>query len=154
MSGLRSTDNANSDMESFETAIQVLHSMRDNGNFAATEFSQNLDGVKYHLDIFLEERGQSQPRVGENISNEINTQPDVVQNSISGGGYAAPVPENDMAFFLRNPSRGFTTEMAFLEPTMQAFLAQSDLDLGHLQNPVDLATGDASSFYFWANTPQ
>ena len=47
---------------------------------------------------------------------------------------------------LHDASGGFTTEMAFLEPTMQDFLAQSDFDLG-LLNPVDTFLNDAESLY-------
>lgn len=37
MSILKCPENAASDTESYETAVQVLYSMRDIGNFAATE---------------------------------------------------------------------------------------------------------------------
>lgn len=48
---------------------------------------------------------------------------------------------------LRNSACGITTEMAFLEPTMQDFLAQSDFDLG-LLNSVDMPSNDARASYF------
>ncbi|KAL4806408.1 fungal-specific transcription factor domain-containing protein [Aspergillus unguis] len=46
----------------------------------------------------------------------------------------------------RDLAGGFTTAMAFMEPTMQDFLAQSDLDLG-LLNPVETFMDDAENLY-------
>ncbi|KAL3467400.1 fungal-specific transcription factor domain-containing protein [Aspergillus heterothallicus] len=46
----------------------------------------------------------------------------------------------------RDLNGGFTTAMAFMEPTMQDFLAQSDLDLG-LLNPVDAFMNNAENLY-------
>jgi hypothetical protein len=60
-------------------------------------------------------------------------------------------PGSGINLSMRNASSGFTTEMAFLQPTMQAFLEQSDFDLG-VFNPDHMA-GDASSMYLWP-TPQ
>lgn len=43
---------ASSDIELFETAIQVLHCMSGNGNFAAAELFQNLNEVKQCLQSY------------------------------------------------------------------------------------------------------
>ena len=49
-------ENANNDMEAFETAASVLHCMSDNGNFAAKEFVGNLHQVKLCLQTYKEGR--------------------------------------------------------------------------------------------------
>jgi hypothetical protein len=50
------------------------------------------------------------------------------------------------SFPARDTVSGYTTEMAFLEPTMQDFLAQSDIDLG-LLHPVDTFLNEAENLY-------
>lgn len=57
-----------------------------------------------------------------------------------------PPIHNGNGIPLHDAPGGFTTAMAFLEPTMQDFLAQSDFDLGML-NPVDTFLNDAESLY-------
>jgi hypothetical protein len=64
-----------------------------------------------------------------------------------------PAPNESLAthgqtygFPARDTVSGYTTEMAFLEPTMQDFLAQSDIDLG-LLHPVDAFFNEAENLY-------
>lgn len=156
MSSLISSKKTSNDMESFETASQVLHYMSSNGNFAAAEFVQNLEEVKRCLENYLN-RGERQVGSGSEGLTVIAADTAIM---LPASSLVSQEMENgfptaqgiEMGLPARNASNGFTTEMAFLEPTMQAFLEQSDLDLGVL-NPADMAASDSSSMYFWP-TPQ
>lgn len=157
MSSLISSENATRDTEAFETAVQVLQCMSGNGNFAAAEFFQNLKEVKQCLSAYRDGKGRPRGSGSDSLTSVTSARNDF----IAGSAPVSQTMENTnfpialgsgMNLSMRNGSGGFTTEMAFVEPTMQAFLEQSDLDLGVL-NPADLSTGDASSLYFWS-TPQ
>ncbi|OJJ47978.1 hypothetical protein ASPZODRAFT_151389 [Penicilliopsis zonata CBS 506.65] len=143
---------APSDLAAFETALEVLRSVSANGNLAALEFFHNLEQVRACLGTYREERRNSG-------SARHNAKGHAAAAIGPGGVRASPVPsprgstttnppELDMAHALApvNPFSGFTTEMAFLEPTMQNFLAQSDFDLG-LMHPMDSLMNDAESLY-------
>ncbi len=146
MSSLISSENATSDMEAFETAAQILRCMSGDGNLAASEFSRNLDEIKVSLEIYKSRRegnGDEEARLGITDSTLSLTAENGDNSTTFGSGLNAS---------MRNAPGGFTTEMAFLEPTMQSFLAQSDFDLG-LLNPSELSGDASSSLYFW-NTPQ
>ena len=152
MSSLIFSKDATSDMESFETAVQVLHCMSGNGNFAATEFFQNLNEVKQCLQSYRDGRGGSQQSVGSfpmDSGMNFMTGSEPIPPPITNGSLEGP--GSVMNLSMRTASSGFTTEMAFLQPTMQVFLEQSDFDLSAF-NPDDMA-GDASSIYLWP-TPQ
>ncbi|KAK0128772.1 hypothetical protein ONS95_000723 [Cadophora gregata] len=146
MSSLISTENAMSDMEAFETAAQVLQCMSGDGNLAASEFSRNLDEIKLSLEIYKGRRDDTntdETRVGL---------PDSTFSIAAENGDISTNFASGTSASMRNAPGAFTTEMAFLEPTMQSFLAQSDFDLG-LLNPAELSGDASSSLYFW-NTPQ
>jgi hypothetical protein len=201
------------DMTGFDSALDLLRSMTENGNLAAAEFYHNLEQVKVCLDSF---RGVS---IGRNEGNNNDTQPDMAAAGSTGGGGSggvapphtlghapglaraapasvcrsgkipslissvaatpsglhalpttAPTPlgtissatPNELlathvqtghsqaadlySFPARDTVTGYTTEMAFLEPTMQDFLAQSDIDLG-LLHPVDAFFNEAENLY-------
>lgn len=174
------------DMSGFDSALDLLRSMTENGNLAAAEFYHNLEQVKACLDTY---RGNVS---GEPRRNEGGQEGNANSSTY---GIAAPVPapdpspnmvpissmlaassttlpsalsaasappmmstENDMlagqpshgtdiyALPARDAVNGYTTEMAFLEPTMQDFLAQSDIDLG-LLHPVDTFLNEAENLY-------
>lgn len=183
-----------SDMTGFDSALDLLRSMTENGNLAAAEFYNNLEQVKICLDSY---RGR-ESRVGKSEGVEIGAVHVHDAGASSGGlssspGFAgmsstlAPVTPNSMHGIPLNPSTptpasavpsvqtngplasgtpsqpaqsvsdaycfpvrdtvsGYTTEMAFLEPTMQDFLAQSDIDLG-LLHPVDTFFNEAENLY-------
>jgi hypothetical protein len=155
-----------SDMSAFETALEVLRSLSDNGNLAALEFFQNLDQVKGCIDNYQEERKRSgrnrkvsataatgpgyttmpssSMQMQQNNSNEHTELVRTDLAETNSGNIQASVPWGN-AISTANAG-GFTTEMAFLEPTMQDFLAQSDFDLG-LTHPVDSFMIDADSLY-------
>ncbi|KAJ5102709.1 Major facilitator superfamily domain general substrate transporter [Penicillium argentinense] len=183
------------DMSCFDSALDLLRSMTENGNLAAAEFYHNLEQVKVCLDAY---RGTPRPRrdgtgpiasssgsglIGDKAPNDApisNAAPDqnippilapsstMTQMQAQGQGNVlqaststAPElhPENDLlgpapvvhtaeayTFPVRETISGYTTEMAFLEPTMQDFLAQSDIDLG-LLHPVDTFLSEAENLY-------
>lgn len=176
------------DLGAFETGLEVLASMSENGNLAASEFYHNLKHVKQCLDTYRAERrgndarrrvaatvspglsgsnqlpfgtsvpltapatalmgsspGQTQGPVHAPVNglmNRYTTQPNPNPGQgpkISQGQQQEDPPARDLA-------GGFTTAMAFMEPTMQDFLAQSDLDLGLLY-PVETFMDDTENLY-------
>jgi hypothetical protein len=167
------------DMGGFDSALDVLRSMSENGNLAAAEFYHNLEQVKICLDAY---RGASRPQKSEpgpEINVDVTNSPTAaVPRPISGlastlapsssahlpgilsTAPTAPVLPSDGDLLAGQPSHGpdayilstrdtingYTTEMAFLEPTMQDFLAQSDIDLG-LLHPVDTFLSEAENLY-------
>jgi hypothetical protein len=167
------------DMGGFDSALDVLRSMSENGNLAAAEFYHNLEQVKVCLDAY---RGQSRPQKpdsGPKINVDVTSSPTAAALKPMSGlastlapsssahlpgmlstASTTPVlpPDGDLlagqsshgpdAYSLpaRDTINGYTTEMAFLEPTMQDFLAQSDIDLG-LLHPVDTFLSEAENLY-------
>ncbi|KAJ5653678.1 transcriptional regulator family: Fungal Specific TF [Penicillium lividum] len=180
------------DMSGFDSALDLLRSMTENGNLAAAEFYHNLEQVKVCLDAYRGNTPGGQRRqegLLESNSNSINLGPSTngvaaptpapAPGSSSGSGPdlslaassatlpsvlssepAAPMVSNGnfmltgqshgdadaYALPARDTISGYTTEMAFLEPTMQDFLAQSDIDLG-LLHPVDTFLNEAENLY-------
>ncbi len=176
------------DLGAFETGLEVLASMSENGNLAASEFYHNLKHVKQCVDTY---------RAGRRGNDTRRRAPTTVPAGLSGGnqspfGTSAPLTTPATALMSSGPGRtqgpltapddglmngytprpnpnpgqepktgrrqqqedppdrdlagGFTTAMAFMEPTMQDFLAQSDLDLGLLY-PVETFMDDAENLY-------
>ena len=185
------------DMSSFDSALDLLRSMTENGNLAAAEFYYNLEQVKDCLDGYRgtspsRQRRDAYPDVNANHANTHfgataamntasapastapgagtglglsstlatasssahvphgllptpSTAPTLSENELLAG---QPGPGAESAYTLpvRDTVSGYTTEMAFLEPTMQDFLAQSDIDLG-LLHPVDTFLSEAENLY-------
>lgn len=190
------------DMTGFDSALDLLRSMAENGNLAAGEFYNNLEQVKVCLTAYRGERrgdGSAVMAAGGGVAP--NTNAHASGNAPSGAGaLALSGPSSDLAaattpflntlplnpstsisasasippasliptthdilssattqpvhshgidaysYPLRDTVSGYTTEMAFLEPTMQDFLAQSDIDLG-LLHPVDTFFNEAENLY-------
>ncbi|KAJ5142208.1 hypothetical protein N7526_003203 [Penicillium atrosanguineum] len=140
-----------SDMSGFDSALDLLRSMTENGNLAAAEFYHNLEQVKVCLNGY---------RGGRSGESEVSVQPVAsVPAPVSGSGLGSTLPVMPESHELmggggqgmeyavqRETMVGYTTEMAFLEPTMQDFLAQSDIDLG-LLHPVDTFLNEAENLY-------
>jgi len=179
-------------MSGFDSALDLLRSMTENGNLAAAEFYHNLEQVKACLDTYRGNvsgglrRNEEGPEGNTNAGNHLGTSTDsitapasvpgpspnmvpissmLVASSTTLPGVLSTAPaapmipnENDMlvgqsnhgtdlyALPARDTVNGYTTEMAFLEPTMQDFLAQSDIDLG-LLHPVDTFLNEAENLY-------
>lgn len=169
------------DMSGFDSALDVLRSMSENGNLAAAEFYHNLEQVKVCLDAY---RGASRPQksdTGPELNVDMANSPTAAAlRTISGMASTLAAPSSSAglpgilssapaapalhsgadpllagqpshgpdAYILppRDTINGYTTEMAFLEPTMQDFLAQSDIDLG-LLHPVDTFLSEAENLY-------
>jgi hypothetical protein len=168
------------DIGAFETGIEVLSSMSENGNLAASEFYHNLKHVKKCLDRYRAERQPDDIRrrpssvataaidvaftsASVEPSATTTAQADSTSGAIlapeqdfmnPGYRYAQPGPSSSSGQALgqedhltaRELPGGFTTAMAFMEPTMQDFLAQSDLDLG-LLHPVEAFMNEAENLY-------
>ncbi|OQE01181.1 hypothetical protein PENVUL_c044G05399 [Penicillium vulpinum] len=187
------------DMTGFDSALDLLRSMAENGNLAAAEFYHNLKQVKICLAGYpgvWRGEGSAEMAAGGELTSNTNTS--ASGNAPSGTGALAlsgsssdlatattpfldtlpltstststsippaslmptthdmlasattqPVHShgiNAYAYPLRDTVSGYTTEMAFLEPTMQDFLAQSDIDLG-LLHPVDAFFSEAENLY-------
>lgn len=196
------------DMTGFDSALDLLRSMTDNGNLAAAEFYHNLEQVKVCLDNYnRSERGtrrfaggsevhppainpQSHATVSASAVSRLGgttslsstlfasstpttsdlptsaAQVSLTENNLltghpgsssgsgmrpssgsgSGNGNANATGGEAYTLPTRDTMNGYTTEMAFLEPTMQDFLAQSDIDLG-LLHPVDTFLSEAENLY-------
>ncbi|KAJ5504530.1 transcriptional regulator family: Fungal Specific TF [Penicillium fimorum] len=186
------------DMTGFDSALDLLRSMTENGNLAAAEFYHNLEQVKVCLAAYQAVRrsegstelaagGGIAPNTNANASGNVpsgagalvltgpssdlatatppflNTlplnpststsipQPSLIPTThdILDSATTQPVHSHGIdayAYPLRDTVSGYTTEMAFLEPTMQDFLAQSDIDLG-LLHPVDTFFNEAENLY-------
>ncbi|KAL4987646.1 hypothetical protein BDW68DRAFT_187861 [Aspergillus falconensis] len=176
------------DLNAFETGLEVLASMSENGNLAANEFYHNLERVRVIGSGSASHNGgcQSQrqgpfgaatgPSAPLSPSSCLVRPAEQRQNSIPAT-ISGPIPGllptyNNTSTIPPNPnpnptssvpstihghdstqsqaqervSGGFTTAMAFMEPTMQEFLAQTDLDLG-LLNPVETFMDHVEGLY-------
>ncbi|KAL2866439.1 transcription factor domain-containing protein [Aspergillus lucknowensis] len=167
------------DLGAFETGLEVLSSMSENGNLAASEFYHNLKQVKHCLDRYRTERQPDGPQtrappaaattgIGGTalpLSSAPMAPPSTTSaGRVASGSVTGPVPDfmstgynqlgavtghhqgQEDPLATHDLAGGFTTEMAFMEPTMQDFLAQSDLDLG-LLHPVEAFMNDAENLY-------
>lgn len=132
-----------SDLGSFEAALEILQSMSENGNLAASEFFQNLQQVKFCLDSYRGRRsGNAAAAIGlGNIPTSA-----IAPSVIPAESDLNPTANPAVSLGMQDTAQGFTTAMAFLEPTMQDFLAQSDFDLG-LLHPVDAFMNESESLY-------
>ncbi|KAB8238059.1 Zn(II)2Cys6 transcription factor [Aspergillus alliaceus] len=145
MSGLLPSIGTAADLESLETAIEILHRMRDHGNLAAAEFYENLKRVKQCLrscsgsiGMHHDARRFTQEKSHHVVGDATHLDQALDPSSIT----PIPVP-------------GLTTEMAFLEPTMQDFLGRTDNEIDFVHPDVFLieeSTGiDAWPTTFWTS---
>ncbi|KAL4885281.1 fungal-specific transcription factor domain-containing protein [Aspergillus karnatakaensis] len=166
------------DLGAFETGLEVLSSMSDNGNLSASEFYHNLKQVKACLDRYRQVKSNSMRRtlaatapnevIGSNLPTSSALLPTLPTTSTAGpaaGSIPTSLPDLLTGYtqnsnpnsnqaqsqsqedpLARDLAGGFTTAMAFMEPTMQDFLAQSDLDLG-LLHPVETFMNEAENLY-------
>jgi hypothetical protein len=135
-----------SDQDSFETALRLLHGMKENGNLTAAEFYSHLEKIKICLDHHF---GNSKNEPNEPVQpGSLYLSSSLLQGSVNDTGatenYSGVSFDNIQALTGDGPS--YTTEMAFLEPTMESFLAQSNLNLG-FPHSVDSFMNDADSIY-------
>ncbi|RAQ42066.1 fungal specific transcription factor [Aspergillus flavus] len=145
MSGLLPSIGTTADLEFLETAIEILRRMKYHGNLAAAEFYENLKRVKQCLPTGS--GSISIPHDGRGYTPE--------KSRLSVGGAANVDQILDPNSIATVPVAGLTTEMAFLEPTMQDFLGRTNNEMD-LINPgvfsIDESTGiDAWPTTFWTS---
>ncbi|KAI2819298.1 transcriptional regulator family: Fungal Specific TF [Aspergillus niger] len=126
------------DLESLDTATEILHRMSEHGNLAAAEFYENLKRVKKTL--------ANQPGVVNDSHERRSQTPRHSLASLPAGG-----PATDPHAIGIVPATGYTTEMAFLEPTMQDFLGRSENEIDAIQ-PYDLFIDDNATIAAWPAT--
>lgn len=166
-----------SDLGAFESGLEVLRSMSENGNLAASEFYHNLEQVKQCLDLRKSKDPKSNSTAGQPNITASGSGPMIPPSTLPPTASAVtpatavPVPSllttagadlishnpgygpaqssnttiSPGNFTFPTTAGGITTAMAFLEPTMQDFLAQSDFDLG-LLHPVDTFMNDENLY--------
>ncbi|KAB8079351.1 fungal-specific transcription factor domain-containing protein [Aspergillus leporis] len=139
ISGLLPSIGNPTDLESLETATEILHRMKDHGNLAAAEFYENLRRVKQSIpsvsgDMQIHHDGRSYT-------------PEHIRSSIAGATNVDQIIDpNGIA-----PVAGLTTEMAFLEPTMQDFLGrtENEMDIVH---PNIFSIEESTGLDVWPTT--
>ena len=121
------------DEEDFEQATQLLTDLDKSGSFAAKEYSQHIAAMKADISA-LPSRGQQRP----DESRDIQQGPDI---EVSG--------EPGIAYQLADLSYSgslMTAEMALAEPSVQAFLSQTDPSLQHMD--LSMLDSGLGSFYW------
>ncbi|GAB1199504.1 hypothetical protein APSETT444_008854 [Aspergillus pseudonomiae] len=136
MSGLLPSIGTTADLEFLETAIEILRRMKDHGNLAAAEFYENLKRVKQCLPS-----GSGNNAIPRSYTPE--------QSRLSVGDAAANVDQ--ILDPTTVPVAGLTTEMAFLEPTMQDFLGRPNNEMD-LINPGMFSIEDSTGIDAWPTT--
>ncbi|KAK6223336.1 hypothetical protein LQW54_000453 [Pestalotiopsis sp. IQ-011] len=118
------------DRDDFDTALQLLLELRGSGNCAAVEFSQHLESMKAWMarQAGVKPVGVSGGGLGDDMA---------MSGGLRGGGDAG-----GMGFSSGSTPYNMTAGMALAEPSMQAFLAQSDpnfqqIDLSILHHELD-----------------
>ncbi|KAL4898125.1 fungal-specific transcription factor [Aspergillus ambiguus] len=138
ISGILPSIGLYTDMESLETTIAILQRMSEHGNLAAMEFYENLKRLKQCLPEESLAFDADQNRVASSQTKphapSISTNQPTLENHNGNNSHTV----------------GFTTEMAFLEPTMQDFLTGSD-DMG-LVDPGIFSMEDPSEIDVWPST--
>ncbi|KAI4595290.1 hypothetical protein KJ359_006964 [Pestalotiopsis sp. 9143b] len=119
------------DRDDFDTALQLLLELRGSGNCAAVEFSQHLESMK----AWMARQAGVHP-VGVGGSGALGDDM-AMPGGLGGGGDAG-----GMGFSSGSTPYNMTAGMALAEPSMQAFLAQSDpnfqqIDLSILHHELD-----------------
>lgn len=123
MSSLSIGQNDDSDKEGFESACQFIEQLRQNGNFAAKEFCQHLEGIKLGMSTFRGDSSLEAFASFTNASTLFNTYPS-----------SGPTPSNTTPSSVFQPT--MTAEMALAEPSLQDFLSQADFDPNFLDTQI------------------
>lgn len=126
-----------SDIEALETAMEILRRMTDHGNLAAAEFYENLVRIRGVL------RNGAGTETGYSYSDgtEDHARNDDDVYDSSPAVVVPNLPDLPDISTSTAPGPGFTTEMAFLEPTMQDFLGQTRSEMDLVQ-PEDISIGN------------
>ncbi|KAE8152897.1 fungal-specific transcription factor domain-containing protein [Aspergillus avenaceus] len=138
ISGLLPTVGSPADLDSLDTAMEILYRMMDHGNLAAAEFYENLKRVKQCL-----------PRApgSSSIENDHRSYtPEQPRGSVASVSNMDQLV--DSSGLATVPVAGLTTEMAFLEPTMQDFLGRTDNEMD-LVYPEGFSIDESSIIDAW-----
>ena len=114
MSSLTIGQNDDSDRDGFESACQFLQQLRQNGNYAAKEFSGHLEAIRQSMVAFT---GESDAELLMNLTSA----PFYGSQKGSVVTPSSTTPGNTF-----QPT--MTAEMALAEPSLQEFLSQADFD--------------------------
>lgn len=125
VSSLLNSSGSSKDRDDFELSLQLLTELKDNGNCAAVEFSRHLESMKTCINRI---EGSAQFSNGSSIN--------AVDIRVAGLG------DIGMGYPSGNTPYNMTAGMALAEPSMQAFLAQTDpnfqqMDLSIIQHELD-----------------
>lgn len=125
VSSLLNTPGSSKDRDDFELCLQLLTELKSNGNCAAVEFARHLGSMKNCMNNIDE---PSQVLNGDNVNN--------LEMAVSSLG------DIGMSYPSGSTPYNMTAGMALAEPSMQAFLAQTDpsfqqMDLSILQHELD-----------------
>lgn len=133
------------DFALFETSAEILRAMSDHGNLAATEFYDNLTCVRQCLGIELDSHERHFPlddAVGMSDVTPINSLSVVPDHAARASvGVSGHLPETTAPGNLMD-------EMAFLGESMEAFLAQPEVNFGLDSSGVPIT---ADAVYSWSN---
>ncbi|KFA54094.1 hypothetical protein S40293_05542 [Stachybotrys chartarum IBT 40293] len=125
--------NDEDDRDAFESACYFLQVLKSIGSFGATEYCRHIDMMRLASQTFLSGHGTE------------NSATDTELLARFSFGHHQQLPSSTVT-----PASGeqqmMTAEMALAEPSLQEFLAQSELNLGFLDTQMD--DGRSASLYF------
>ncbi|KFA67801.1 hypothetical protein S40285_04506 [Stachybotrys chlorohalonatus IBT 40285] len=125
--------NDEDDRDAFESACYFLQVLKSIGSFGATEYCRHIDMMRLASQTFLSGHGAE------------NSTTDTELLARFSFGHHQQLPSSTVT-----PASGeqqmMTAEMALAEPSLQEFLAQSELNLGFLDTQMD--DGRSASLYF------
>lgn len=137
ISSLVYPENSN-DFAFFETAFEIMRAMSSHGNLAATEFYDNLEGVKQCLDRKAGAEGNRSQADSHRIAEASTESFAPTFNQLGASGSIAGIPE-------ANALTNTTNDMAFLGESMEEFLAQPDVEFDFLSPSL------TEGVYSWPN---
>jgi hypothetical protein len=128
ISSLLNQSDSQSDRELFDTAVQFLSQLKENGNFVAAEFKQHVDAMKL---FFTSEEDKLQRRRGDNTSMQFQN-----NGGITGGGSASLLAPQDIA-----------ADMVLSEPFFHDLLEQPIPDLDFIDASLTI---DGTQGLYWS----
>lgn len=108
LSSLLGSPQSQKDEDNFNTAADIIHQLMRSGNFAGKEFCEHLDAIRESMKQVRD--GMSNTSIAPNVS---------------------IADEAPLAF----TAHAVTAEMALAEPSLQEFLAETDLAISGVDTP-------------------
>ncbi|KAJ5782065.1 hypothetical protein N7457_003839 [Penicillium paradoxum] len=139
ISSLVYPENSN-DFALFEAAFEILRTMSSHGNLAATEFYDNLEGLKQCLDTRISSEIDHTQNASSRIADTLTDGLMMPSSQLGTLGNIASMTEATAS-----TNSNSTNDMAFLGESMEEFLAQPDVDFDLL------APSLADAVYSWPN---